>query len=156
MGPLNKVPTVYMVPDTNSNPTRLLTGKYVPPYWTTVYINKPGSYAQHTIWEKIPDDDGKKSSMISYELIQPLHPARCCPPKVCQMLSWGTKNTLHLINIWDTVTNVLPFCSVFQAPSYEPDRTLIAWFLPKFAYLSMLFILDVVWTAGSADHIKYK
>ena len=29
---------------------------------------------------------------------------------VCQMLSWRTKNSPHSINMWDTVSNVVPFC----------------------------------------------
>ena len=36
--------------------------------------------------------------------------------KVCQMLFWWTKNSLHSINIWGIVTKVLPLCSVYQAP----------------------------------------
>ena len=32
--------------------------------------------------------------------------------KVCQMLSWWSKNSLHSINICDTVTKVLPLCLV--------------------------------------------
>ncbi len=70
-------------------------------------------------------------------------------PIVCQMLSWRTKNWPHFINISDTVTNVIPLHSVHQAPSYEPNLTLLAWFLRDLAYLSMLFILEVVCTACS-------
>ncbi len=66
---------------------------------------------------------------------------------VCQMLSWQTKNSSHFINIWDTVTNVVPLHSVHQAQSYEPILTLLAWFLQDLAYLSMLFILEVLCTA---------
>ncbi len=76
--------------------------------------------------------------------------------KVCQMLSWRTKNGTHSINIGDTVTNVLPLCSVYQAPSYEPSHTLIAWFLRDLAYLSMIFILEVLCIAGSAEDLKNK
>ena len=43
--------------------------------------------------------------------------------KVCQMLSWQTKNWTHSINIWDIVTNLVPLYSVHQAPSYEPSVT---------------------------------
>ena len=50
-------------------------------------------------------------------------------------------------NIWDTVTRVVPLCSVYQAPSYESNLKLLAWCLPEFAYLSMLFILETVCTA---------
>ena len=63
---------------------------------------------------------------------------------VCQMLSCWTKNPLYSINIQDTVTNGVPLCSVYQTPSYEPNLTLLASFLSEFAYLSMLFILEVV------------
>ena len=40
----------------------------------------------------------------------------------------GAKKWAHSINIWDTVTNVLPLCSVYQAPSYQPNLTLLAPF----------------------------
>ncbi len=63
-----------------------------------------------------------------------------------QMLSWWTKNSLHIINIWDTVTKVLPLCSVFQAPSHESNLTLLAPFATEFPYLSMIFILGMVQT----------
>ncbi len=75
---------------------------------------------------------------------------------VCQMLSWRTKNWSHFINIWDTVTNVIPLCSVHQAPSYEHNLILLAWILQDLAYLSMLFILEVLCTACSAEHLKNK
>ncbi len=75
---------------------------------------------------------------------------------VCQVLSRRTKNWSHFINIWDTVTNVVPFCSVYQAPSYEPNLTLLSWFLQDLAFLSMLFILEVLCTACSAEHLKNK
>ncbi len=76
--------------------------------------------------------------------------------KVCQMLSWLTKNSLHFISIWDIIINVVPLCSVYQALSYESNLTLLAWFQPEIAYLSMLFILGVVFPACSADHLKNK
>ena len=38
----------------------------------------------------------------------------------------------------------------------EPNLTFLEWFLPEIAYLSMLFILEVVCTAGSAEHLKNK
>ena len=43
-----------------------------------------------------------------------------------------------------------PLCSVHQAPSDEPNLTLQAWFLRDLAYLSMLFILQVL------EHLKNK
>ncbi len=64
------------------------------------------------------------------------------------MLSWWTKNSLYFINILDTVTNVVSLCSVYQTQSYEPNLTLLAWFLPEIAYLIMLFILEVVQTTS--------
>ena len=36
---------------------------------------------------------------------------------------------------------ILPLCSVYQAPSYEPNLTLLGRFSKEFAYSSMLFIL---------------
>ena len=55
------------------------------------------------------------------------------------MLSWWTKNQLYLINSGDIVTNVLLLCSVYQAPSYGSNLTLLSWFLPDVPNLSMLF-----------------
>ncbi len=62
------------------------------------------------------------------------------------MLFLWTKNSLYSINIQDTVTNMVPFCSVYQAPSYESNLTFLAPFPTELAYLSMLFILEVVCT----------
>ncbi len=67
--------------------------------------------------------------------------------KLCQMLPWWTKNSLHSIIICDTVTTVLPLYSVYQAPSYEPNLTSLAAFPSEWAYLSMLFILEMFCTA---------
>ena len=64
--------------------------------------------------------------------------------KDCQMLSWWTNNSLHSINIWDAITKVLPYCSLYHLPSHESNLTLLAWFLPDLAYLSMLFIFEMV------------
>ena len=44
----------------------------------------------------------------------------------------------------EIVTNVVPLYSVHQAPSYEPNLTLLAPFTTEFAYLIMLFILEAV------------
>ena len=44
---------------------------------------------------------------------------------------------------------LLPLCSVYQKPSNESNLTLLAWFLPEFAYSSMLFILELVCSAHS-------
>ncbi len=46
--------------------------------------------------------------------------------------------------------------SVYQAPSYEYNLTLLTGFLSEIAYLIILFILEVVCTSGSADHLKNK
>ena len=70
------------------------------------------------------------------------------------MLSWWTKNWPHSSNIWDTLTNVAPLHSVYQAPSYEPGYTLLASFLQLFAYLNMLFILEMGCTAGINNIFK--
>ncbi len=56
--------------------------------------------------------------------------------KVCQMLSRRMKNWFHFTNIWDTVTNVVPSCSVYEVPSHESNLTLLAWLLPEIAYFS--------------------
>ena len=72
--------------------------------------------------------------------------------KVCQMLSQWTKTSLHSINFWDTVTKLLPLCSIYHVPFYVPNLTLLAPFPTEFAHLSMLFTLEVV----CADHLKNK
>ncbi len=76
--------------------------------------------------------------------------------EVCQMLSRRTKNSSYFINIQDTDTKVVPLHSAHQAPSYEPILTFLAPFPTELAYLSMLFILDVLCTACSAEQIKNK
>ena len=76
--------------------------------------------------------------------------------RVCQMLIQWMKNSFHLISIWDTVTKVLLLCSIYQASYYESDLTLLALVLSAFAYWSVPFILEVVCTAGTADHLKNK
>ena len=63
---------------------------------------------------------------------------------VSQMLSWWMKSWSHSISIWDTVTKVVPLCSVCQAPSYESNLTLLAPFPTGLANLSILFILEMV------------
>ena len=50
----------------------------------------------------------------------------------------------------------VPMCSVCQVPSYGPNLTLLALFSAELAYLSMLFILEMIHTACSADHLKNK
>ncbi len=72
------------------------------------------------------------------------------------MLSRGTKSSLHSINIRDAFTKVLPLCSLYQVLCYEPNLSLLAPLHKELAYFSMLFILEVVCTAGSADHLKNK
>ena len=44
-------------------------------------------------------------------------------------------------------------CSVYQAPSYEPSLILLGPFSTEFAYLSMLFILEMVCTRPSQEYI---
>ncbi len=77
-----------------------------------------------------------------------IYPLRCASVGttgiVCQILSWRTKNRPYFISVLDTVTVVVPLHSVYQAPSYGPILTLLAWFLLDLAYLSMLFILEVL------------
>ena len=43
---------------------------------------------------------------------------------------------------------VLPLCSLYQAPSYESNPTFLAPFPTELAYLSMLFILEMVCTSN--------
>ena len=60
------------------------------------------------------------------------------------------------MNIWDIVTNVVPLYVVYQAPPYEPNLKLLAPFPTELAYLSMLFILEELCTACSAEDLKNK
>ena len=66
-----------------------------------------------------------------------------------QILSWWTKHWPHPINIWDTVTNVVPLRSSYQ-PSYEPSLILLAPFFTLLAHLIMLFIIEI----SSADYLE--
>ena len=69
--------------------------------------------------------------------------------KICQTLSWWTKNLPHSVNIWDVIRiHVVPMYSLSQAPSCEPKFILLAWFLQELAYLNMLLILELACTAG--------
>ena len=43
-----------------------------------------------------------------------------------------------------------------QSPSYELSFTLLTWSLPRLAYLSILFILDLVSAAHSAGQPEIK
>ena len=70
--------------------------------------------------------------------------------KVCQMLSWWTKELPHSNSIWDTIINVVPLCSVYETPSYESNLTLLASLLIRACYLFFR------WSACSADHLKNK
>ena len=76
--------------------------------------------------------------------------------KVCQMLSGQTKNSLYSLNIQDAVTNVVPLCSVCQAPSYEMNLTFLTPFATELSHLSMLFILEVLCTTGTGEHLQNK
>ena len=63
---------------------------------------------------------------------------------------------IHLFqSISDTVTKVVPLCSVYNVPGtiFCANLTLLAQFLPDFAFLSMPFVLEMVCTA---DHLKNK
>ena len=89
-----------------------------------------------------PNSDFDKKNTLAHKS---LPHALTSGPKVvkfCQMLSWWAKNWPHFINIWDTVT------------PYEPNLTLLAWFLQDLAYLRMLFVLEVLCTAGSTSRIN--
>ena len=77
--------------------------------------------------------------------------------EVHQMLMSLKKKMLSSINTWDIVTKVVTFCSVYQAPSYEPNFISLASISAKLAHvLSELFILEVTCTACSAGHLKNK
>ena len=54
------------------------------------------------------------------------------------------------INILDTITKVVPWCSVYQASLDEPNITSLAWILPKLDYLRKLLILETTYIACSA------
>ena len=51
---------------------------------------------------------------------------------------------------------VVPLYSVYQALTYEPNFTNLAWIWPRLAHLSMLFILELTCTEGSAHQLKNK
>ncbi len=64
---------------------------------------------------------------------------------VCQMLSWWTKNWRLPINIWDIVTNAVPLCSVYQAPSYEPSHTYVASLVSANVCWHALLAVQAIW-----------
>ena len=66
---------------------------------------------------------------------------------VCQTLSWWMKYWPYSISIWDTFTNVVPLHS-------DTKRHHMSLLLQMFAYLNILFILEMACTAGSAGHLK--
>ena len=68
------------------------------------------------------------------------HSANSIPKSLSNVII-AVKNRPHFINIWDTVTNIVPLCSVNHVSSYEHILELLAWFLWYLAYLCMLFIL---------------
>ena len=76
--------------------------------------------------------------------------------KVGQMLSWSTTNSSHSINIRDIVTQVVLLYSLHQAPTYEPNFTLLAPLSMMLAHLSMLFLWELGYTACSAHQLKNK
>ncbi len=46
--------------------------------------------------------------------------------KVCQLLSWWMKGSLHSFNACHIVSDVVPFCLVCQVPSYKPSFIILA------------------------------
>ena len=58
------------------------------------------------------------------------------------------KDSAHSTSVGDIVLKVDPMCSAYQAPSYEPNFISLVQFLPKSAYLSMLFFLELAYSAG--------
>ena len=78
------------------------------------------------------------------------------------MLTWQLKSIKcyhgwpHSINIWDTVTKSGTLSSVYKAPAFEPNSTLLAWFLLKLAHMNMLFIVETVCTACTAGRLNNK
>ena len=49
----------------------------------------------------------------------------------------GRKNDLISINISCIATLLVSLYTVYQVPSNEPSLSLLAWFLPMLAYLSL-------------------
>ena len=69
-----------------------------------------------------------------------------------QMVSWWTKHWPHPINIRDTVTNVVPLCSIYQAPSYEHSLILLSPFSTLLAHSILLIVLEI----SRTDHLGNK
>ena len=57
-------------------------------------------------------------------------------------------NSPQSTNIYDSVAKIVPMCSVYHAPSYEPNLSLLTQFSTELAYLSLLFILELACTTG--------
>ncbi len=76
------------------------------------------------------------------------------------------------INICYIVVKAIPSCSLYQAPSCEPNFTLLAWFLPKITsstillysywpkanavYCGLLSIIHLFYTVHSAQTVQNK
>ncbi len=67
--------------------------------------------------------------------------------KTGQMLLWLTKKCSHFGHVLDIATKVVPLCSVFRTLPSEPNFILLALVLIKFAYFSMLFVLEMACNA---------
>ena len=57
-------------------------------------------------------------------------------------------------NLSDITTILMPLHSPYVAVLSKPNFTFVAWYLPKFAYLSMLFILQQTLTVTSAGLLR--
>ena len=109
--------------------THLLCGNAPDLVWTSLYV-------KHASWLTFTVDWLKQ---------RPKGAIRC--------YHGGQKNHLIMNNsydIWVIATPVVPLCSVYQVPSYEPNFTLLASVSTKLAYFSVSFILELACTVGSA------
>ncbi len=125
-------------------------------------------------------DQRDKCDVTSWSYDQtPLSLLRC-NTTLFQMIQCRSFHINHMpkevktLNLWYSLSNVIladekstlfhqylryshkcgPLCSVYQAPCNEPNLTFLAPFPTDLAYLSMLFILVMACTAGSAGHHK--
>ena len=59
------------------------------------------------------------------------------------MVLMSTKICPVTINISGILTDMILLSSLYKATWYRRSSSLLAWFLPKFAYLSMSFIIHL-------------
>ena len=66
---------------------------------------------------------------------------------VRQKMPWQMMKRTHSINIRDIGLHVVPFCSVYQAPSFQPRLSLLSPVSTKLDKLSMSVLLQLACTA---------